>query len=183
MIEKISVPIYTGGWIDVFWSDDSRLNVRSEGTTVILEGNMQAFEEISKQLIYYACNNTLDGAHVHYDMFSHGNGFSGISLMLVFSSCNEVVGNNLYDTPIMTTLINIPQHYGSTKKCICPGQLKISCSEEAVVTGDEEAFLFLAKEILSLKTAPASYEPVALYFIPEQQENELTGALLLRLIN
>ena len=147
--EVMQLPVYFGGAIDVFWDSAGTIHVETGSEELTLYANGPALESLAKQMLYFACNNSLDGFHIHYDSFFCKAGHSGKALTLEFSGSEETDGFDLYDGDTIELSLKIPSHFGDSKEAV-PGELQIS-SDEARITGDEKAFLFLAKVLLSLR--------------------------------
>ena len=147
--ESISLPAYFGGAIDVFWDSTGTVHVETGPEELALYANGPALESLAKQMLYFACNNSLDGFHIHYDSFFCKAGHSGKALTLEFSGSEETDGFDLYDGDTIELSLKIPSHFGDSKEAV-PGELQIS-SDEARITGDEKALLYLAKTLLALR--------------------------------
>ena len=67
-LEEIQIPVYFGGFIDVFWDSDGIIRVDTERDRLSICANGPALAALAKQLLYFSCNNSLRHAHVHYDL-------------------------------------------------------------------------------------------------------------------
>lgn len=81
-LEEIQIPVYFGGFIDVFWDSDGIIRVDTERDRLSICANGPALAALAKQLLYFSCNNSLRHAHVHYDSFFCKNGYVGEPLIL-----------------------------------------------------------------------------------------------------
>lgn len=64
-LEEIQIPVYFGGFIDVFWDSDGIIRVDTERDRLSICANGPALAALAKQLLYFSCNNSLRHAHVH----------------------------------------------------------------------------------------------------------------------
>ena len=147
--ESISLPVCFGGAIDVFWDSAGTVHVETGPEELALYANDPALESLAKQMLYFAGNNSLGGFHVHYDSFFCKAGHSGKALTLEFSGSEEANGFDLYDGDTIELSLEIPYHFGDSGQ-IVPGRLLIS-PDEARITGDEKALLYLTKTLLALR--------------------------------
>ena len=63
-LEEIQIPVYFGGFIDVFWDSDGIIRVDTERDRLSICANGPALAALAKQLLYFSCNNSLRHAHV-----------------------------------------------------------------------------------------------------------------------
>lgn len=154
MIEEIEIPVYSGGWADVFWSKDAWIHVEKRENVLKINANRLALKLLAKQLLYFSCNNALANAHIHYDSFFCGSGFSGDPLIVEFSPCEAVEGDDLYEEDTIRVRLDLPRHNARARRVIAPEGLLI-CAAVSRIVGDEKAFLFLAKELLALASTQA----------------------------
>ena len=57
-LEEIQIPIYFGGFIDVFWDSDGIIRVDTERDRLSICANGPALAALAKQLLYFSCNNS-----------------------------------------------------------------------------------------------------------------------------
>lgn len=132
-LEEIQIPIYFGGFIDVFWDSDGIIRVDTERDRLSICANGPALAALAKQLLYFSCNNSLRHAHVHYDSFFCKNGYVGEPLILEFSPREETRGFDLYDDDTVTLRLDIP----SDCEPDVPGLLQVF-PEECRIVGDRK---------------------------------------------
>lgn len=147
--QEIQIPVYCGGWIDVFWNCGGVLAVEKDECTLILHANSPALEALAKQMLYFSCNNSLDHAHVHYDDFFCANGYSGESLILEFCADEEIMGSELYDSESISLHLDILCDCADYSVQCVPGLFQVSLTDCQIVC-DEKAMIFIAKTILAL---------------------------------
>lgn len=149
VVEKI--PIYHGGWMDVFWEENAKMDVRANHGVAEIIGNRKAFHSLAKQLLYYYINAISNGVHVHYSDFFCGTGLAGLELIIALEQQDDYPDILMPDDNYMTIAIDFSQ-YSSGK--ICPiwdnnSKMTVTCEYDSVViSGNAEALYSLAKQFL-----------------------------------
>ena len=72
--ESISLPVCFGGAIDVFWNGAGTVHVETGPEELTLYANDPALESLAKQMLYFACNNSLGGFHAEAEPGAFGHG-------------------------------------------------------------------------------------------------------------
>ena len=150
---EVQIPVYHGGPMDVFWDSAGELSVEAEKNKLIIRANCAALNSLAKQMLYFACNNLLNGAHVHYDDFFCKNRYSGEMLTLEFFQNEAAYGEELYDSNVLDLRFSISPCDMWVSEQSAPGLLQV-VPDECRITADEKAMLFLAKLIMCLALKP-----------------------------
>ena len=70
---ELEIPDYDGVGTDVIWEDGADYSLAVCEDSVVLRANRSGMLSFAKQLLYFACSDLPQGAHVHYDEFFTGH--------------------------------------------------------------------------------------------------------------